>query len=91
MNHKSSSRFYNKQCKIIQKDLNKCVNNLDEKTKLCKTKLIRLIDGNRKKNLRIREERNKEIVNLKKILLDKKNKKPKIKINNIKEIKSLIN
>ena len=91
MNHKSSRRFYNKQCKIIQKDLNKCVNNLDEKTKLCKNKLIRLIDGNRKKNLRKREERNKEIVNLKKILFDKKKQKPKIKINNIKEIKSLIN
>ena len=91
MNHKSPSRFYNKQCKIIQKDLNKCVNNLDEKTKLCKNKLIRLIDGNRKKNLRIREERNKEIVNLKKILFDKKKRKPKIKINNIKEMKSLIN
>ena len=88
---KSSSRFYNKQCKIIQKDLNNYVNNLDEKTKLCNNKLIKLINGNRKINLRKKEEKNKEIVNLKRIIFDNKNEKPKKKLNNIKEIKSLIN
>ena len=88
---RSSSKFYNRQCKIIQKDLNRQVNNLDEKTKLCNNKLIKLINGNKKINLRKKEEKNKEIVNLKKILFDKNYKKPKKKINNIKEIKSLIN
>ena len=88
---RSSSKFYNRQCKIIQKDLNRQVNNLDEKTKLCNNKLIKLINGNKKINLRKKEEKNKEIVNLKKILFDKNHKKPKKKINNIKEIKSLIN
>lgn len=88
---RSSSRFYNKQCKIIQKDLNRHVNNLDEKTKLCNNKLIKLINGNKKINLRKKEEKNKEIVNLKKIIFDKNYKRPKKKINNIKEIKSLIN
>ena len=86
-----SNKFYNRQCKIIQKDLNRQVNNLDEKTKLCNNKLIKLINGNKKINLRKKEEKNKEIVNLKKILFDKNYKKPKKKINNIKEIKSLIN
>ena len=88
---RNSSRLYNKQCKVIKKDLNNYVNNLDVKTKLCNNKLIKLINGNRKINLRKKEEKNKEIVNLKKILFDKKYEKPKKKINNIKEIKSLIN
>ena len=78
---RSSSKFYNRQCKIIQKDLNRQVNNLDEKTKLCNNKLIKLINGNKKINLRKKEEKNKEIVNLKKILFDKNNQKPKKKIN----------
>ena len=41
--------------------------------------------------MRKTEEKNKEIVNLKKILFDNKIKRVKKKINNIKEIKSLIN
>ena len=88
---RSSSRLYNKQCKVTKKELNNFVNNLNEKTKLCNNKLIKLINSNRKINLRKKEERNKEIINLKRIILDNKNEKPKKKINNIKEIKSLIN
>ena len=88
---RNSSRFYNRQCKVIKKDLNKFVDCLDEKTKLCNNKLIKIINGNRKINLRKTEEKNKEIVNLKKILFDNKIKRVKKRINNIKEIKSLIN
>ena len=64
---------------------------LDGQTKMCNEKLIKLIGGNWKVNLRKREERNREIVNLKKIIYDKKKLKPKKKINNINQIKSLIN
>ena len=90
-NNKSHSKYFIKHTKDLQKDLNKYMDNLDGQTNLCNTKLIRLIDGNRKKNLRKKEEKNKEIVNLKKIIYDKNKLKPKKKIKNIFQIKSLIN
>ena len=88
---KSYSKYFTKYSKDLQKDLNKYVDNLDSQTNLCNNKLISLINTNRKKNLRRREERNKEIVNLKKIIYDKKKLRPKKKINNIFQIKTLIN
>ena len=88
---KSYSKYFTKYSKDLQKDLNKYVDNLDSQTNLCNNKLISLINTNRKKNLRRREERNKEIVNLKKIIYDKKKLRPKKKINNILQIKTLIN
>ena len=88
-NYKSTSNFL-KKSKIFQKDFNENVENLNENTKICNKKLIRLINGNRKKNMRIKEENNKEMINLKAILIGKKDKKPKKKINNIIQIKSLI-
>jgi hypothetical protein len=44
--------------------------------------------GKRKKKIRKKEEKNKEIVNLKKIIYDKNRLKPKKKIKNIFQIKS---
>ena len=88
---KSYSKYFTKYSKDLQKDLNRYVDNLDSQTNLCNNKLISLINTNRKKNLRRREERNKEIVNLKKIIYDKKKLRPKKKINNIFQIKTLIN
>ena len=88
---KSYSKYFTKYSKDLQKDLNRYVDNLDSQTNLCNNKLISLINTNRKKNLRRREERNKEIVNLKKIIYDKKKLRPKKKINNILQIKTLIN
>ena len=88
---KSFSKYFTKYSKDLQKDLNRYVDNLDSQTNLCNNKLISLINTNRKKNLRRREERNKEIVNLKKIIYDKKKLRPKKKINNIFQIKTLIN
>ena len=88
---KSYSKYFTKQSKNLQKDLNRYVNNLDSQTNLCNNKLISIINTNRKKNLRRREERNREIVNLKKIIYDKKKLRPKKKINNIFQIKTLIN
>ena len=88
---KSYSKYFTKYSKDLQKDLNRYVDNLDSQTNLCNNKLISLINTNRKKNLRRREERNKEIVNLKKIIYDKKKLRPKKKINNIFQIKALIN
>ena len=88
---KSSSKLFTKHSKDLKKDLNKYVDGLDGQTKMCNEKLIKLIGGNWKVNLRKREERNREIVNLKKIIYDKKKLKPKKKINNINQIKSLIN
>ena len=88
-NYKSTSNFL-KKSKIFQKDFNENVENLNENTKICNKKLIRLINGNRKKDMRIKEENNKEMINLKAILIGKKDKKPKKKINNIIQIKSLI-
>ena len=88
---KSYSKYFTKYSKDLQKDLNKYVDTLDSQTNLCNNKLISLINTNRKKNLRRREERNKEIVNLKKIIYDKKKLRPKKKINNIFQIKTLIN
>ena len=88
-NHKSSNNFF-KISKIFQKDFNEFVENLDEKTKSCNRKLISLINGNRKKNLKKKEQHNKELINLKSIIIDKKHKKPIKKINNINQIKSLI-
>ena len=84
---KSSPKFYSRQCKDLEKNLNKCVVSLDGQTKICNKNLIKLINGNWKKNLK---KNNKEIINLKKILFDKKVKKPKSKPNNILKIKSLI-
>ena len=88
-NYKSTSNFL-KKSKIFQKDFNENVENLNENTKICNKKLIRLINGNRKKDMRIKEEKNKEMINLKAILIGKKKKKKKKKINNIIQIKSLI-
>ena len=90
-NQKSYSRFFSKHSKNLQKDLNRHMVNLDDQAKSCNNKLIRLINGNRKVNLRRKEEKNREIVNLKKIIYDKVKIKPKKKINNILQIKSLIN
>ena len=84
---KSSSKLFTKHSKDLKKDLNKYVDGLDGQTKMCNEKLIKLIGGNWKVNLRKREERNREIVNLKKIIYDKKKLKPKKKINNINQIK----
>jgi len=88
---RSHSRYFINHTKSLQKDLNKYMDNLGGQTNLCNNKLIRLIDGNRKKNLRKKEEKNKEIVNLKKIIYDKNKLKPKKKVKNIFQIKSLIN
>ena len=88
---RSHSKYFINHTKSLQKDLNKYMDNLGGQTNLCNDKLIRLIDGNRKKNLRKKEEKNKEIVNLKKIIYDKNRLKPKKKIKNIFQIKSLIN
>lgn len=90
-NQKSYSKFFSKHSKNLQKDLNRHMVNLDDQAKSCNNKLIRLINGNRKVNLRRKEEKNREIVNLKKIIYDKVKIKPKKKINNILQIKSLIN
>ena len=84
---KSSSKLFTKHSKDLKKDLNKYVDGLDGQTKMCNEKLIKLIGGNWKINLRKREERNREIVNLKKIIYDKKKLKPKKKINNINKAK----
>ena len=91
IHQKSYSKYFTKYSKDLQKDLNRYVDNLDSQTNLCNNKLISLINTNRKKNLRRREERNKEIVNLKKIIYDKKKLRHKKKINNIFQIKTLIN
>jgi len=81
-----------KQSKIFTKDFNKYVQVLKSQTTRCNNNLIKLIDGNIKPSNVIRAEKvNKEVLNLKQILMDKKDITKKIKINNINQIKKLIN
>jgi len=81
-----------KQSKIFTKDFNKYVQVLKSQTTRCNNNLIKLIDGNIKPSNVIRAEKvNKEVLNLKQILMDKKDTTKKIKINNINQIKKLIN
>jgi len=81
-----------KQSKIFTKDFNKYVQVLKSQTTRCNNNLIKLIDGNIKPSNVIRAEKvNKEVLNLKQILMDKKDTTKKVKINNINQIKKLIN
>ena len=81
-----------KQSKIFIKDFNNYVQVLKSQTTRCNNNLIKLIDGNIKPSNVIRAEKvNKEVLNLKQILMDKKDTIKKVKINNINQIKKLIN
>ena len=80
-----------KQSKIFTKDFNKYVQSLKSQTSRCNNNLIKLIDENIKPSNVIRVEKvNKEVLNLKQILMDKKDDTKKKKINNINQIKKLI-
>ena len=80
-----------KQSKIFTKDFNKYVQSLKSQTSRCNNNLIKLIDENIKPSNVIRVEKvNKEVLNLKQILMDKKDDIKKKKINNINQIKKLI-
>ena len=81
-----------KQSKIFTKDFNKYVQSLKSQTSRCNNNLIKLIDENIKPSNVIRVEKvNKEVLNLKQILMDKNAATKKKKINNINQIKKLIN
>ena len=81
-----------KQSRIFTKDFNKYIQVLKSQTSRCNNNLIKLIDENIKPSNVIRAEKvNKEVLNLKQILMDKKDVSKKKKINNINQIKKLIN
>ena len=89
INQNSSRKYFYKTSKTLKKNLTENMENLDDHTKLCNKKLIRIMNCNRKFNLK---KKHKEIYNLKNFLVEeKKRKRPKKKINNILQIKSLIN
>ena len=87
-NNKHNLKLFNQ--KKFQNDINKYVENLNEQTDSCNKKLIRLINGNLKEKKKTNQEENQEVINLKNILIDKKNSKKKKKVSNIKQIKNLI-
>ena len=93
------SHFHNKNNKIdllkhtktFHNDFNTNVQNLNNHTINCNKKLIKLINGNIKEKKKDKKEENQEVINLKSILIDKKDlKKKKKKVNNMKQIKGLI-
>ena len=88
-NQNSSKKYLYQPSKTLQKSLSEHIENLNGQTKLCNKKLIKLMNCNRNINLK----KNVELIyNLKKFLVDeKKRKKHKKRINNILQIKSLIN
>ena len=88
-NQNSSKKYLYLPSKTLQKSLSEHIENLNGQMKLCNKKLIKLMNCNRNINLK----KNVELIyNLKKFLVDeKKRKKHKKKINNILQIKSLIN
>lgn len=87
--HKKNNFKLIKRTKNFQNDINKYVQNLNNQTSSCNNKLIKIINSNKNKQIKTAEEENQEVINLKNILLDKKQKKKK-KINNLKQIKGLI-
>ena len=89
--HKKNSKYdVFKQTKNFHNDFNKYVDNLNDQTTNCNKKLIKLINGNIKSKKKDKKEENQEVINLKRILIDKKDIKKKKKINNMKQIKGLI-
>ena len=88
-NQNSSKKYLYQPSKTLQKSLSEHIENLNGQMKLCNKKLIKLMNCNRNINLK----KNVELIyNLKKFLVDeKKRKKHKKRINNILQIKSLIN
>ena len=91
-NRKKNIPLKSKQSKIFTKDFNKYIQDLKSQTTRCNNNLIKLIDENIKPSNVIRTEKvNKEVLNLKQILMDKKDINKKKKINNINQLKKLIN
>ena len=88
--NRKNNYFTLKQAKHYQNNINKYVDNLNNQIDNCNKKLIRLINGNIKQKTKTQEEENQEVINLKKILIDKKKIKKKKKTNNILQIKKLI-
>ena len=88
--NRKNNYFTLKQAKHYQSNINKYVENLNNEINKCNNKLIKLINGNIKQKIKTPEEENQEVINLKKILIDKKKSKKKQKVNNIIQIKRLI-
>ena len=87
-NNQNTIKLFNQ--KKFQTDINKYVENLNNQTDSCNKKLIRIINGNYQDKKKQNQEESQEVIDLKNILIDKKNAKKRKKISNLKQIKNLI-